>query len=393
MHINLRRKDLTNSKMATIIEARSTKHEPTFCTLFSIGNEHLTKDVGLIPYGMYKYQGYNTFVATYENGDYPNQKYVPGLRLEFIPKISGNWLEDSCAWLRENAKRIDVLNLYHLCSRSFRHLLVYKRYNPKGKVYLKCDGAPGLGKRKKWKRFLYVLLKRPFYRWMLRHCKFISTELEENCERMFREWQVNIGWVPNPFNHGELRDFRPFSERSNFILTVGRLGTKQKATEILLEAFAKIADKIPNWKLKLTGPIMENMNIASDFYAKYPELKERVIFTGGIYDRKELIEIYNDAKIFAFLSRWESFGIALTEAMMNGCFAVVSDIFSSRSLTENFKFALSSEVDDIDGLAKNLLYACTHEDEIEKLAIEGREATLKRCDLKRVCKKIADGLK
>ena len=221
----------------------------------------------------------------------------------------------------------------------------------------------------------------------------MSTELEENSERMTREWRANVGWVPNPANPAELAEMRPFSQRSNIILTVGRFGTEQKATEILLEAFAKITDEIPSWKLKLAGRIMENMNIASDFYAKYPELKERVIFTGGINDRKELIEIYRDAKVFSFPSRHESFGIALTEAMMNGCFAVVSDIFASRSLTENFRFALSSEVDDIDGLAKNLLYACTHEAEIEKLAIEGRKATLERCNLKRVCDRIAEGLK
>lgn len=161
----------------------------------------------------------------------------------------------------------------------------------------------------------------------------------------------------------------------------------------MLEAFAKIAGKVPSWKLKLAGRIEENMNIACDFYAKYPDLKERVIFSGEVRDRKELLNLYADAKVFAFPSRYESFGIALTEAMMQGCFAVVSDIFSSKSLTENFRYALSSEVDDVDGLARNLLYSCTHEAEIEKLAKEGREATLKRCDLKTVCSRIAEGLK
>ncbi len=79
--------------------------------------------------------------------------------------------------------------------------------------------------------------------------------------------------------------------------------------------------------------------------------------------------------------------------MSHGCFAVTSDISSSRSLTENFRFGLGSKVDDIEGFAQNLLYACTHESEIEKLAIEGREATLKRCNIENVCKSIAEGLK
>jgi glycosyltransferase involved in cell wall biosynthesis len=122
-------------------------------------------------------------------------------------------------------------------------------------------------------------------------------------------------------------------------------------------------------------------------------MKERVIFTGEISERELISEIYRDAKIFAFPSRWESFGIALTEAMMNGCFCVASRIPSSVNLTENLRFAFGHDVDDIDSLAKNLLYACTHEYEIEALAIEGRNATLKRCDLKSVCETIAEGLK
>ena len=79
--------------------------------------------------------------------------------------------------------------------------------------------------------------------------------------------------------------------------------------------------------------------------------------------------------------------------MLQGCFAVTTDIPSSRSLTENFRYALGSEVDDIDGLAKNLLYACTHESEIELLAREGMTATRERIDLKRCCDVIAEGLK
>ncbi|MBQ9594822.1 MAG: hypothetical protein IJR35_03070, partial [Synergistaceae bacterium] len=57
---------------STTIKQQATSNKPTFCTLFNIGNEHLTKDVGLIPYGMSEFQGYNSFMATYINGDYPN---------------------------------------------------------------------------------------------------------------------------------------------------------------------------------------------------------------------------------------------------------------------------------------------------------------------------------
>ena len=334
---------------------------------------------------MKEYYGYDSFIATYENGDYPNLKYLPGLRLEFVPKRTGKFIPDSVLWLMKNAKRIDVLYLLHSILRSVLRTFVYKLFNPHGKVYLKLDGAPTKKAKRSWKL--------PMYIWLMKHADCVSTELKENVELVASEWGRKIVNVPNPANPNELQPFRPFSERSNTILTVGRLGTRQKATEILLEAFAKISDQIPGWTLKLAGYIAENMNIASDFYAEHPELKERVIFTGEVRDRKTLIDMYCDSKIFAFPSRWESFGIALTEAMLQGCFAVTTDIPASRKLTENFRYALGSEVDDIDGLAKNLLYACTHESEIEALALEGMNATRERLDLRRCCDTIAEGVK
>ena len=360
----------------------TTTHAPVFCTLFDLANAHLTKDVGLIPYGMHKYESCHSFIAAYE-GDYPNLKYIPGVDIEFIPNRTGIFERDAVSWLKNNAKRIDLLNLYHMRSYSFTQAFTYKFFNPEGKIYLKLDGVPMSRDGAFWKR--------PLFRWLIKHSDCVSTEHETNAELLSREWRRKIVCVPNPINPNELQDFRPFSERSNTILYVGRI-EHEKGTHTLLDAFMKIAAQIPNWTLKLAGPISEDMKTAPETYTAHPELKDRVIFTGEIRDRKELAEIYNDAKIFAFPSRHESFGIALSEAMAQGCFAVTTNIPSSTSLTENFRYALGSNVDDIDGLAHNLLYACTHEQEIDSLAREGRDATLTRCDLKRCCDVIAQEL-
>ena len=360
-------------------------HKITVCVVCNVYNEHIIKEMGLLLWGLSEYHNCSTFLATYENDSYPNLKYIPGVGMEFIPKKSGNFLRDSVSWLRKNAKRIDVLFIYHPIMSSFMRAFTYKLFNPNGKVYLKFDGCyPSKHRGTFWKR--------PLYRWLVGHADCVSTELDGNDELLSRDWGRRIVLVPNPANPKELEDFRPFSERSNTICTAGRLGTHQKGTEILLEAFAKISAQIPNWTLRLAGYMAEKMNIASDFYSAHPELRERVIFTGEIRDRTQLIDMYRDAKVFAFPSRHESFGIALTEAMMQGCFAVATDIPASRILTEGFRYAFGSKVDDVDGMAKNLLYACTHEHEIESLAREGMEATRRRCDLKRCCDVIAGEL-
>lgn len=345
-----------------------------FCSLFDITNEHIMKEQGLISWGMKEYYGCDAFLATYDNGGYTNLQYLPGLRMEFIPRRFGIWLVDSVLWLMKNAKRIDILYVLHLRIRTFVHMVLYRLLNPHGKIYLKCDGLYPKRYLSRWKMLMF--------RWQIRHSECISIELPENAALMSEQWQHRFAVVPNPVNPNEIQTYRPFSQRSNTILTVGRLGTKQKATEILLEAFVKIADQIPDWTLKLAGPFVENIHIADDFYKAHPELSERVIFTGNISDRNELAALYEDSKIFAFPTRYESFGIVITEAMIHGCFAVATRIQTNTSLTENFRYALGSPVDDVDELAKNLLWACTHEDEAEKLAHEGRQATMKRLDLK-----------
>ena len=80
--------------------------QPVFCTLMGISNGHLTKDVGLIPYGMYKYEGYDACNLNYTD-DFPNlKKYVPGLRIELLPRRTGNYRIDSCLWLIKNAESL-----------------------------------------------------------------------------------------------------------------------------------------------------------------------------------------------------------------------------------------------------------------------------------------------
>ena len=355
---------------------------PLFCTLCNIGNE--MKEKATIPYGMSEYCGYDSMIATYMKGEYPIMKLIPGVRLEDVPRISGNWVKDSCSWLRKNAGRIDVLNIYILDRTAFFQALTYKLHNPKGKVYLRLEGWPTRKMSNFWKLI--------FHKMTLKMSYLVSTEYKENVEMLSRDWHREIMYSCCPLNPNEIKDFRPYSERSNVIFTVGRLGTKQKATEILLEAFARVSDKIPSWTLKLTGRIMENTGLADDFYARHPELRERVNFTGPVMDRNEMTELYMDAKIFAFPSRWESFCVTVNEAMMLGCFPVTTDILGSRSATCGFKYGLGSEVDDIDGMAANLLHACTNEAECERLAFEGRKAVIEALDLRRCCEDIAEGL-
>ncbi len=59
------------------------------------------------------------------------------------------------------------------------------------------------------------------------------------------------------------------------------------------------------------------------------ESKDRVIFSGSIFDPNELAKVFRSARLFVYPSlaeRGESFGLAPLEAMTHGCAAVVSSL-------------------------------------------------------------------
>ena len=347
----------------------------TYCLLYNVGNVHLLKELGLLAWGMHKYLGYDSFMATYKNGNYDYLKYLPGLRLEFIPKIKKDFVADSLTWLESNAKRIDVLHLFHIREKTKKHVELYKKVNPSGRAYLKLDGI--IEKQNIFKDTSII--------------DFISVEFKEFTNDIAKVLKRPVGFVPNPIHPDEIQEFRKFENRSNNIFYVGRVES-DKGSHTLLEAFVKIHDKIPNWKLTLAGSINNKLTIAKNFFNIYPHLKGKVIFTGNINDRDRLIELYRNSKIFAFPSRHEGCPISLAEAVSQGCFPIVSNIRPNKLLTNNFKYAFYHERDDSAQLADKLLYACLHEAEIEKLAILGRNAMVDRCDLEKCSKTIHEGV-
>ena len=147
-------------------------------------------------------------------------------------------------------------------------------------------------------------------------------------------------------------DKRTFNKK-NIFLSVGRLGTIQKNTEGLLEAFAQ-SSKFHNWELHLVGTVKEDnsncrkyQSIIDEFFCRYPDLKERVIFLGPIYDREKLKKEYDVAKVFLLPSRWEGSPIVIPEALSSGLHILASkEVMLAKDLEK-------------DGYAKTLPYWST----------------------------------
>lgn len=318
------------------------KSDIRFVTLFPrCRNVELLKDVGMIPYCLHKNYGYQSSIACYQNEEkYPYSDHeVKGLRLEFMKRTFRNVLLDGILYLIKNAKSINILNVYHLVlGESLIWICVYKLLNPSGYVYLKLD----MDFRGMQKHEQDVTVKKYLKKKLLKKANFISAESKEICRRMAVLYQIPVKCVPNGYFESEY-EFDDL-EKENVFLTVGRLGTEQKATELLLQAFARVADK-HDWKLRLVGSAEPEFTAyKNEFFAAYPELAERVIFTGAISDKKNLQEEYAKAKVFLLPSRWEGFPLTLPEAMRQGCYIIVSDaIPPARELINEGKYGICFE--------------------------------------------------
>ncbi len=335
------------------------KNKIHFVTLFpNCPNYGLVKDVGQIPYILGKYnKNLETELVSREidvNGPYIDK--VQELKITKIPYWIKNDAIAGIYYLLGHAKKIDWLNLYHCGKKSYYWVRLYKFLNPNGKVYLKLDldfvSCDLYDRNKK---------ARKFFKEATQIMDLVSVESMAIFDRIQRYTDQKIQVIGNGYvNLVEEIDLS--APRDNIFITVGRLGTGQKATDVLLEAFADTVDK-HDWKLKLIGTIEpEFESIIKEIFKKYPKLRGRVIFTGHIEDRKLLYSEYAKAKVFVLTSRWESFGIVCAEALACGCRMILSEgVAPMKEITNNRKYRDIVPVNDINALSIALLNASMYQ--------------------------------
>jgi len=363
-----------------------------FVTMFpETENVHLVKDVGMIPYIMHEQFGYNSKIVCYKN----NQNYeyleneVKGLKIEFLEKRTGDTIKDGIIYLLKNSRKIDVLHLFHLSKRSLYWILVYKLLNPKGKVYLKLDADQNIKAFDYHKKSIKGYIKRK----VLSSCNLISVETKLLYNYLRENWNLDVEYIPNGFYDYGKRQEVNYCEKENIILTVGRIGTYQKATETLLKGFKLANEKIPDWTLKIIGPIEKSFyEYIDNFFKENPQLKNKIIFTGPISDRIKLDAEYRKAKIFCLTSRWEGFPLVYLEAIKNGCYIITSDVLAAFDITNGGELGKIFKVGDYEQLALILEQICNNQDLIEWSIKDIQDFAYENFYWPNICKKINDKL-
>lgn len=323
--------------------------EKTFTLIFNDFDEsHLGKDVFLVPFYWCKINHTKGSIV------YPSKnsfKKLPSIYRDicliplniFFRKSRKSYLISALIYLLKNARKIDTLMQFHFSDNTLYCGNLFKLIHPKGFLYIKCDGEYWLDEvlsKYDTKRGIKGKIKKYLFARLLKKTDLITIETENGYQKLQERKYCGVclkvksrllenGFDQDLIDKHSIQILKP-SEKENIIITVGRLGTKDKNTELILKAAEKICLK--DWKIILIGPIETNFQIQiNNFLKKNPQLTEKVIFTGTITDKKELWEWYNKSKVFLLTSRNESFGLVLMEAYFFNDYIISTDVGWART--------------------------------------------------------------
>lgn len=166
------------------------------------------------------------------------------------------------------------------------------------------------------------------------------------------------------------------------LLSVARLH-KSKGLIYLLQALAKVRDTIKDVKLVIIGRGREESNLRQ--HTNRLGLEKSVSFLTGFTPHPELVRCYSEADVFVLPSLYETFGVAVIEAMASGTPVVVSNVGGMRDTVIDGEVGFRVQPANADDLANAILRLLKDSALRKSIAQHAREAAA-RYDWRRVAK-------
>ena len=138
-------------------------------------------------------------------------------------------------------------------------------------------------------------------------------------------------------------------ERLNRIISVGRL-YPQKDQKTMIEAFAQVSKRHPDWSLVIFGEGPERDALES--LVERFKIKDKVLLPGK---SENIIDELNKSKIFCLSSIYEGMSNALVEAICVGLPIVTTKVSGTEELIKDSENGFIVNVGDKDTMAKALI--------------------------------------
>ena len=356
--------------------SRKQKEKIVFACLYDFQQMYFSKDIFLIPYYVAKQKGLpllcyygvnkgNTTIAT----EYRGARIFGGRRKRTTALTE---LLDSLQIILR-ARMIDTLFVVGISIVHLLRVWLFKMVNPKAQVIVFGDMEPEQAQQIVATNFYQSktagsFIKQRLADFFFRHTIFCVANCEayETMKQIYakRHWKGLIHFYPllddDAFAQYGMHRYS-WEEKDNIMVCVGRIGNHQKNTEMLLSALEEV--DLKDWKICMLGPVTSSFDLNSegnfqemidDFFQRNPQHKDKLIFTGIIYDQREVFDYYNRAKILLMTSRHESWGNVYSEAAALGCYIISTDVGGATLCSNNWQFGTMIEQEDVAGLAKVL---------------------------------------
>ncbi len=195
------------------------------------------------------------------------------------------------------------------------------------------------------------------------------------------EWHLdNIEVIPNPLSF--YPDKSNVSKLNNkTVIAVGKQSF-QKGYDRLLKAWSIVINEHNDWKLEIYGTKDESQGL--DALARDLNIDKNITFHEPI---KDIGSVYQNASIYAMSSRYEGFGMVLTEAMSYGIPCIAYDCpYGPADIIINDKNGILIENGDIMKFANSISFLIKNES-VRKLMGEQARSSVENYLPKYVCGK------
>lgn len=184
----------------------------------------------------------------------------------------------------------------------------------------------------------------------------------------WREYASRIRVIPNPVTEFP-ETVLPHDGSGRRILCVGRLH-EQKGYDMLIDAFALIADQCKGWKVDIIGDGPDKEMLLEKI--RQYNLTDRIMFnppTSAIYEE------YQRSEFFVLSSRYEGLPLVLGEAMSCGIPCVAFKCkYGPEDIIDDGKDGLLVENGDIKKLSEKMLWMITHTQDRLRMGLQARES-------------------
>lgn len=167
--------------------------------------------------------------------------------------------------------------------------------------------------------------------------------------------------------------------KENVIISVGKLDG-QKNQKLLINAFARIADKFPEWKLVIYGEGPERDSLERLIQDSRFKIQDKVSLPGRC---ETVIEEMNKAKVFAFSSDFEGMSNAILEAVCVGLPVVTTNVSGAAELVKDGEGGFVVPIRNEKALADSLRILLKDESLMHKMA-QHNKATAKNFKLEMI---------